>query len=162
LGDHTETLQVDYDPSRISYAELLDVFWENHHPQQRAWSQQYKAAVFYHDEEQKRLAVESRKILEERTGGRVHTEIMPFKAFYRAEDYHQKYRLRRDSELMRAVMRYYPEDRDFVDSTAAARLNGYLAGHGSVEQLKEELDLLGLSPEEGQRLLGHVRSRARF
>jgi methionine-S-sulfoxide reductase len=164
LGDHTETLQIDYDPSKLSYAQLLDVFWESHHPEHRAWSQQYKAAVFYHDEEQKRLAMESKRIREQGTrGGPIYTEILPLGRFYRAEDYHQKYRLRRDSELMRALRRFYPDSRDFVDSTAAARINGYLAGNGSLEQLKGELDLFGLSPEAGRRLLAVVqRGKARL
>ena len=157
LSDHTETLQIDYDPSKISYKQLLEVFWQSHRPEQKPWSQQYKAAVFYHDEEQKRLAVESRRLLEEETKSRIHTEIIPYTAFYLAEDYHQKYRLRRDAELMGALMQFYPDSRDVVDSTAAARINGYLAGNGSLQQLEGELDLLGLSPEAGRKLLASFR-----
>ncbi|MDZ7761250.1 MAG: peptide-methionine (S)-S-oxide reductase [Desulfovermiculus sp.] len=48
LGDHTETLQVDYDPEAVSYPKLLEVFWESHSPEQSALSRQYMAAVFYH------------------------------------------------------------------------------------------------------------------
>jgi len=50
LGDHTETVQIDYDPTQISFEELLDVFWDSHRPTQRAWSRQYMAAVFFHNE----------------------------------------------------------------------------------------------------------------
>ena len=60
LGDHTETLQIDYDSSKISYEKLLELFWEEHDPTSRSWSRQYKAVVFYHDEEQKRLAIAGR------------------------------------------------------------------------------------------------------
>ncbi|MGB5616246.1 MAG: peptide-methionine (S)-S-oxide reductase, partial [Desulfobacterales bacterium] len=59
LGDHTETIQIDYDPSQVSYNDLLDIFWQNHDPSSRAWSKQYMAAVFYHTDEQKKLAEES-------------------------------------------------------------------------------------------------------
>ena len=60
LGDHTETIQIDYDPKQISYAKLLEVFWRSHDPLSRSCSRQHKAAVFYHNEEQKRLATETR------------------------------------------------------------------------------------------------------
>ena len=60
LGDHTETLEIDFDPARVSYKELLEVFWKNHSPRTASWSRQYMAAVFVHDDEQKRLAGESR------------------------------------------------------------------------------------------------------
>ena len=60
LDGHTEAVQIEYDPSRISYQELLDVFWGGHNPTQPAWSRQYASIVFYHDEEQKRLAEASK------------------------------------------------------------------------------------------------------
>ncbi len=47
LGDHTETIQIDYDPTYVSYRELLDIFWESHDPAARPWSRQYMAVVFY-------------------------------------------------------------------------------------------------------------------
>ena len=59
LGDHSETIQIDYAPTRISYQELLDVFWSSHNPQQRPWSTQYKSMILYHTDEQKRLAMET-------------------------------------------------------------------------------------------------------
>ena len=56
LGDHTESIEVDYDPGIISYADLLKVFWRSHDPGSRSWSRQYIAAIFYHNEEQKKQA----------------------------------------------------------------------------------------------------------
>ena len=56
LGDHTESVQVDYDPARIDYAALLDAFWQGHNPAASSFSRQYMAAVFYHDETQRQLA----------------------------------------------------------------------------------------------------------
>ena len=95
---HAEAVQVKYDPSKITYAKLLDVFWHNIDPttpnrQFCDVGNQYRAAIFVHDEEQKRLAEESKAELER--SGRfkqpIVTEILPASSFYEAEDYHQDY-----------------------------------------------------------------------
>ena len=152
LGDHAETIQIDYDPARISYAELLDLFWAAHSPTSRPWSSQYASIIFYHDAEQKRLAEESREREAARRGAPIYTEIEPFTRFYLAEDYHQKYRLRGDRALMAEFQAIYPDLDGLVASTAAARVNGYLGGNGSLAQLEAEIDELGLSPEAQARL----------
>ena len=77
--------------------------------------------------------------LEAELGRPVRTEILPATRFTRAEDYHQKYRLRRHAELMRQLEAVYPDPGDFTDSTAAARLNGYLAGFGTEERIREQV-----------------------
>jgi peptide-methionine (S)-S-oxide reductase len=157
LGDHTETLQVDYDPNIISYEELLAVFWDSHSPTSRSFSTQYKAVVFTHSPEQARAAADSLKSLEEKLNKKVHTEIEPYTVFYLAEDYHQKYYLQNRKELAAEISSRYPDFQDFVNSTAAARLNGYVSGNGSKESLEEELDSLGLSPAGSEKLRGLVR-----
>ena len=159
LGDHTETIQIDYDPNQISYEKLLEVFWESHNPARRPWSRQYKAAVFYHNDEQKRLALESKDRVAARTKKKIHTEIIPFSKFYLGEAYHQKYHLQKHVDLMREFKSIYPETEDLVHSTAAARVNGYLGGHGSSAQLQGELDSLGLSPAAGDKLLKMLNKR---
>jgi peptide-methionine (S)-S-oxide reductase len=161
LGDHAETIQIDYDPAIISYRQLLDVFWSSHDPASRSWSTQYKAVIFYHNEEQQRLAIETRDRLSERLGTKVHTEIIPYSTFYVAEDYHQKYRLRGNADFLREVKAVYPDDTDIMNSTAAARLNGYLAGYGSLEEVRKQSPSLGLSPESQARLLKMVERRPR-
>lgn len=153
LGDHSETVQIEYDPDVISYADLLDVFWEAHSPTSAPWSRQYMSIILYHNDEQRRLAEESKRQREQESGRRLYTEIVPHSRFYLAEDYHQKYYLRRETRLMADLRRRYPDEDDLVRSTAAARLNGYLAGYGSLAQAEAELESLGLSPEGEQRLL---------
>ena len=159
LGDHTETIQIDYDPSQISYNDLLDIFWRNHNPSSRAWSKQYMAAVFYHNDEQKKLAEESREHEASKRKEGIQTKILPFTAFCRAEDYHQKYQLRRERNLLKEFERIYPADGDFVDSTAAARVNGYLGGYGTSADLKTDLNRFGLSAEGNRYLLRIVESK---
>jgi peptide-methionine (S)-S-oxide reductase len=161
LGDHAETLQVDYDPSVITYEDLLDIFWRTHSPETRSWSRQYMSAVFYHDGEQKRLAMTARDREAERRGCTIHTEILPAGRFYRAEDYHQKYYLRMRSEVTRALRSLYRSEDEFVDSEIAARLNGYFAGDGTYADVAADLKQGGFQEEEVTRLLGLVEKSRR-
>jgi peptide-methionine (S)-S-oxide reductase len=160
LGDHTETVEVDYDPTKISYEDLLKVFWASHHPDAAPWSRQYMNVIFFHNDAQKRLAEASKAQVEAQTGRAVQTAILPFTGFTLAEDYHQKYYLRQTPALVQELSRYYPDPGDLVNSRAAARLNGYVAGFGSPAQLKEELPELGLSAEAGQHLLASLATKS--
>ena len=98
LTGHAEVIQITYDPKRISFDELLEVFWKTHDPttlnrQGADEGTQYRSAVFYHTDEQKRLAEEYKKKLDASGAfdNPIVTEITPFTAFYPAEDYHQNY-----------------------------------------------------------------------
>ena len=161
LGDHSEAIQIEYDPTQISFQELLDVFWDSHTPTQQPFSRQYMNVLFYHNEEQKQLAIESLEREATKGDDRIYTEIHPATTFYPAEDYHQKYWLRHNPVIMRDFRAIYPEDEDIIASTAAARVNGYLNGYGTVERLQEELDSLGLSTEASEELLRIVHRAAR-
>ncbi len=95
---HAEAVQVEYDPNEISYDELLKIFWSNHDPtslnrQGPDVGNQYRSAIFFHDEEQKKIAQESKEELEKsgKFQKRIVTEIIPAPEFYKAEEYHQKY-----------------------------------------------------------------------
>jgi peptide-methionine (S)-S-oxide reductase len=136
----------------------LEVFWRSHNPARRSWSRQYKIAVFYHNREQKKLAVESKESIAAKTDGKVRTEIIPYSEFYLAEPYHQKYQLQRNRNFMREFEAIYSANEDFVNSTSAARVNGYLGGHGSLSQLQAELIGLGLSAAGAENLLHIVHN----
>ena len=93
---HAEVVQVTYDPKKITYEKLLEVFWRNVDPltpnrQFCDVGSQYRTAIFYHDETQKRLAEESKKALSKRFKEPIVTEIVAASEFYPAEDYHQDY-----------------------------------------------------------------------
>src|SRR5713226_3918859 len=95
---HAEVVEVEYDPSQVSYEDLLNVFWENHDPTQLNRQgpdvgAQYRSAIFFHTPQQEAAARASKEALER--SGRykrpIVTEITPASEFYRAEDYHQQY-----------------------------------------------------------------------
>jgi peptide-methionine (S)-S-oxide reductase len=156
LADHSETIQIDFDPTQVSYDDLLEVYWDSRDHTAPSFSRQYASVIFYHSEEQRARAQASMEELEARTGRRVHVDVVPAGEFYPAEDYHQKYYLQNTGELMDEFRAIYPDTAAFVDSTAVARANGYVGGNGSREQLDEELPSLGLSPAGEQALLDAV------
>jgi len=98
---HAESVDVVYDPAKVTYAQLLDVFWHNVDPLDGGGQfcdrgNQYRTAIFYHDAEQQRLAEESKQALEAsgKLKKKIVTQIVPAGEFYAAEDYHQDYYLR--------------------------------------------------------------------
>jgi peptide-methionine (S)-S-oxide reductase len=96
---HTEAVEVVYDPAKVSYEKLLDGFWRNHDPlvknaQFCDRGAQYRAAIFYRDEEQRRLAEASKQTVQARFKEPIQTEIVAAGPFYKAEDYHQDYYLK--------------------------------------------------------------------
>ena len=95
---HAEAVEVDYDPGKISYEQLLNVFWENHDPTQLNrqgpdFGTQYRSAIFYHDAAQEAEARKSKQALEDshRYSKPIATQIVPAVKFFEAEDYHQQY-----------------------------------------------------------------------
>ncbi len=160
LGDHTETVEIDFDPQAISYEKLCEVFWSSHNPCAQPGSRQYASLLFYCDDAQHAIAEKTKGEAETRLGKEITTEILPYAGFTRAEDYHQKYSLRNNSELMSAFADVYSSDGDFVDSTAAARVNAYLAGDLSAAEAKTDLERLASGEKGDPRLkvvLGKIR-----
>ncbi|GAB6030436.1 hypothetical protein CHUAL_007308 [Chamberlinius hualienensis] len=149
LGDHTETVQMEYDPNQTTYEELLDLFWANH-DSTTCNKRQYMSAIFYHTENQKDLASKSLESRKKVTSKTVTTQILPIGPFYNAEDYHQKYFLQKFPFVLNELG---IDPDDLISSSVCARLNGYLGGYGSVKQFDAEAPSLNLSP----RLTKYIR-----
>ena len=153
IGDHSETIEIMYDPTVISYRELLDIFWNSHNPYSKPYSKQYMSIIFYHTPEQRNAALQTIKEQEKSAGKKIYTRIEKAVDFYEAETYHQKYTLKQYPDIMGDLLRYYSGEEELTRSAAAAKINGYLAGEGTVKELKEILPLLGLSKRSEDRLL---------
>jgi len=100
LTGHAEAVQVDFDPKVISYQELLKIFFDNHNPttlnrQGPDVGTQYRSGIFFHDEEQKKIALDSieelNPLANQKFGTETVTKVLPATKFFRAEEYHQKY-----------------------------------------------------------------------
>ncbi len=134
---------------------IVGLFWQSHNPIGAARSSQYKSAIWFADDEQREVIETTKQALAARYEREVTTETLPLNVFYHAEDYHQKYSLQRQRKLMEVFNVMYPEFRGFVDSTAAARLNGFTAGQGSRALFDAEKDEYGFS-------LSHLEQAVRF
>ena len=93
---HVEAVEITYDPKKVSYGDLLKVFWQNHDPTQLNRQgpdvgTQYRSAIFYHNEKQKQAALNSVKEEQKKRKNKIMTEIKKAAEFYQAEDYHQQY-----------------------------------------------------------------------
>ncbi len=95
---HAETVEIEYDPAKVTYEQLLDVFWENHDPttlnrQGPDVGEQYRSAIYFHSPEQETAAIASKENREKSGQYKrpIVTEITPASTFYRAEEYHQRY-----------------------------------------------------------------------
>ncbi len=103
LTGHAEALQIEFDPKKVSYRKLLKIFWVNHDPttkNRQGWDigSQYRSAIFAHNKGQEKLARGSMEELEKSDrfrGKKIVTEIAPASDFWKAEDYHQKYLMKK-------------------------------------------------------------------
>ena len=93
---HAEVVEITYDANKVSYVQLLKVFWKNHDPTQLNMQghdvgTQYRSVIFYQNEKQKAASIQSKEKEQKKYKNKVTTEIMPASTFYKAEDYHQQY-----------------------------------------------------------------------
>jgi hypothetical protein len=138
---------------------LLNIFWKRHDPTSGSWSRQYRQAIFYHNDQQRKAATKTRDQLASETKRRITTEIEPYSKFYLAEDYHQKHSLRSFPEILEEFRALNPDIKSLINSTAVTRVNGYLGGNGSCNSLKKEIDSFGLSRKAKETLTSAVCGR---
>ncbi|XP_055305557.1 peptide methionine sulfoxide reductase-like [Sitodiplosis mosellana] len=159
IGDHVECVSVDYDPKKISYKQLLDLFWNNHeYGLTKRVKRQYSSLILYHTDAQKQAAMES--IQEERVKRApeiIITEIAEAGPFHPAEDYHQKFRLQAHKEFVKSLQL---NSELLLKSFVAAKLNGYLVGVGGLKQFEKESSELGLSPTQLEYVRKYVIKNA--
>jgi peptide-methionine (S)-S-oxide reductase len=159
MGDHTETVEIDFDPNLVAYADILKCFWQNHYPNRDQYKgRQYISLLRYHDEQQKETIETVKKEMEAALGENIETEIAPFTTFTLAEERHQKYYLKRYPKALEQLKDFFPEPELLVDSTFAARLNGFVKGYGTRDGLKQEIAGWPIEEENCQKLLAALLS----
>jgi len=137
MGDHTESIQIEYDPAILPTEELLGAFWGFHSPTSRTRSTQYRAALFYRNKNEKEVFRVSKENVQKTEKSTVHTNILPFTTFTLAEDYHQKYYLRSRQTIFSTLKM---TDRELIESSLACYLNALVSGNCSEERMAEILE----------------------
>ena len=125
IGDHSEAVQVEYDPAVVSFADLVEWAVEEHSVRHQPRKRQYQHVLFYADGAQRRT-IENR--LDALAVDEVRTRVEGLSSFTNAEDYHQKYNLRSKRAVLNAFEAAGYDDADVRDSPAAAKLNARAAG----------------------------------
>ncbi len=123
IGDHSEALAIDFDPTVIRYEELLEHFFKFHNGFRAAFRRQYRSAIFFADKDQRKAGREAMNNEELGKGMKLDTALEPAGEFWLAEDYHQKYLLRRNPEELTKWQTIYPKFEDFLASTAVTKAN---------------------------------------
>jgi methionine-S-sulfoxide reductase len=160
LGDHTEAIQIEFDPKKIGYADLLKIFWASHDECGRVWSNQYKAVLWTHGSSQARIARASAAAQAKARGKELTTAVVEAPRFWIAEDYHQKYNIRRHKKLVRLLIGADATEKQIRESTLIARANGWVSGHGTKAQILSECEALGVSAPARKELAAVLGRRA--
>lgn len=113
------------------------------------------SAIFYHSEQQKLIAEQSMKDIQKSFDKPIATRILPLDVFYEAEDYHQKFMLRKHKSLINSLGL---NDKQLISSHVAARINGYIGGFGTIQNFNDEVKSLGISPEQAKYVLEQIKS----
>jgi len=150
-GDYVETIQLDYEPGRLSFEEVLDAFFRSHDPYARLRGRQYQSVIFAHSAEQTAMAEAG---CAARSG--VATVVEPFRCFWDAEAYHQKWLLQRRKELFMSVG--LTDTSQLFTSQAATILNAFAARRVPAETCVARLRTLALEPEVERRVLAAVQA----
>jgi len=133
------------------------MFWANHCALYNS-SRQYMSAIWYHDEEQKKIAFKSKEQQEVLQKRKLTTVIEPLREFYLAEDYHNKYLLQNNTKLSKCFKKTPLSQ--FVDSTPASKINGYLGGNGTIDQLMGEIESFNLPTDAQNELISLVKRKS--
>lgn len=159
MGDHTETVELTFDPAIVSYDELLTTFWKNHKPVNinDYKGRQYQSLLLYRDERQAET-FRTIKNRFERELGALDTELAPFRTFYKAEPRHQKYYLKRYPDAVAKLSTIYSSEEELERATLAARLNGVAKGFLNMERLRHEMQQWPMSASELAAQLALVRT----
>lgn len=163
LGDHTETVEMDFDSGIVSLETILNLFWSYHNPVNinDYKGQQYRSLVLFRDPIQHSIIREVMRTSEEQGKGILDTEVAPYTGFYLAEDRHQKYYLKRYPDAIKKLRTFFPTDEELTNATLAARLNGLAKGYTNLEKIINEIRTWQISREEQEEII-HLIKRIKW
>jgi peptide-methionine (S)-S-oxide reductase len=161
IGDHIETVLVEYDPDVVDYRSLIDVFWTGHDPGQDPWMNQYRSMIFPVTERQEELAEVAVRKARSRRDEAVLTQVLPIDSFHPDETYHQKYYLRKHRELWSEVTEVFGSEQAALRSTVAARLNAGLGGYADGAAVEVALEESSIDAAQAQKLREAVAAARR-
>jgi len=155
LGDHTETVEIDFDTRYVSLENMLNVFWSNHNPFNinEYKGRQYQSLVLYRGQIQQNVIQNVMNMRVEQGKGKPDTEIAPFNRFYLAEDRHQKYYLKRYPDAIDKLSILFPSAQELTNASLAARLNGLAKGYTNLHTILDEIRTWLISEEEKDNIL---------
>lgn len=156
MGDHTETVQIDFDPTTLNYEDVLRHFWDNHYPNRDEYKgRQYISLLRFHSTAQEAAITRIKEEMETKLGEEIETDIAPYDHFTLAEERHQKYYLKRYPRILEQLAPHYSNEEELRNSIFAARLNGFAKGFGSREKLMAEIAYWNIS-EQNRRVLSEI------
>lgn len=140
MGDHTECLQIDFDPNHITFDEIACHFWNSHNSNRGNYKgRQYLSIFIYHDNNQKEVLDKIKQEIQDTNLQEVGSEIAPYVQFTLAEERHQKYYLKRYSNATQKLREHFLTEEAFTNATLVARLNSFVKGYVTLSSLKEEI-----------------------
>ncbi|BBH22971.1 methionine-S-sulfoxide reductase [Paenibacillus baekrokdamisoli] len=159
MGDHTETVQIDFDPEIITFETILDMFWNNHNPMNinDYKGRQYRSLLLYCDGNQQEVIQQVLGKRKELGKGEPETEIAPYTGFYLAEDRHQKYYLKRYPHAMERFSTLYASQDERILATLAARLNGLAKGYTNLAHIINEIQQWPTSSSNRNRMIELIK-----
>lgn len=159
LGDHSEMVELEFDPVLLPLKDILRLFWQSHNPANinDYKGRQYRSLLLYRDEEQ--LCIIQQVIRERAAQGQDSslTEITPYTGFTWAEDRHQKYYVKRYPDALAKLTALYPSHHELVNATLTARLNGLAKGFTNLSRVIQEIEGWAISAGERERLIHTIR-----
>ncbi len=158
MGDHSEVVQVDFDEELLSYELLLETFWSNHNPVNINGykGRQYQSMLLYRNADQQEVfhRVKQRTEVDK---GTLETEISPCASFYLAEPRHQKYYLKRYPDALAKLSERYPTEKELMNATLAARLNGLAKGYTNLGRIVDEIGRWSMDDSERAETIALIR-----
>ena len=133
-------MDVYYNSSVTSYQRLLDLFWASHDPSSLK-PRQYRSVIICHNQEQNKIAIESVQLEMKKRQRKLYTEVITSTLFYKAEEKHQKYKLRQWPSLIACLA----WEENLATSYVGTRINGFVGGRGKMARFDKEWEALGMS-----------------